>query len=230
MRKTAIVNTESEYIKMITIQELSTLLRSTPVGRVPAETRVLVLKMLGACWTEFAGSTESKMAYWKAVREEGADDLVWDPPILSFTVERHGAMVLGSSRAEKQEWRFDLEHKTAQHCTAGFRQMRPSAPRLNVKPVAARVCEAVRQGPNANSDLVSQGIIVWKGDHVLVRHGELIPNNGYHQMTISGRRKRFRTELKSLMAALGWELVDVGRVLTFKRRREPLKLVTPAPA
>jgi hypothetical protein len=214
---------------MNTIQELATLLRSTPVGLMPAETRMQVRKMLGACWTEFAGSTESKMAYWKAVREEGADDLVWDPPILSFTVERHGAMVLGSSRVEKQEWKLDLQHKTAQHCTAGFRQMRPSAPRLNVKPVAARVCETVRQGPNANSDLVSQGILVWNGDHALVRHGEIIPNNG-PAMTISGRRKRFRAELKSLIAALGWELVDVGRVLTFKRHPQPLKLVTPAPS
>ena len=46
---------------MVTIQELATLLRSTPVGRVPAETRVVVLKMLGACWTEFAGSAASQM-------------------------------------------------------------------------------------------------------------------------------------------------------------------------
>jgi hypothetical protein len=227
MRKTAIVKTEFEALNMITIQEMAKLLRSMPAGTARAETRVLVLKMLGACWTEFTGSTESKMAFWKTVREEGADDLAWDPPILSFTVERHGVMVLGSGRAEKQEWKLDLEHKTAQHCTVGFRQMRPSAPRLNVKPVAARVCAAVRQGPDANSDLVSQGILVWKGDHVLVRHGELIPNNG-PQMTISGRRKRFRTELKSLMAALGWDLVDVGRVLTFKRRWEPLNLVTRA--
>lgn len=214
---------------MITIQKLAVLLRNTPAGVVPAGTRVKVLKMLEACWTEFDGSADSKMTYWKVVRKEGAGDLVWDPPILSFTVDRHGAAVLGSSRAEKQEWRLDLEKKTAYRDTIGFRQIRPAAARLNVKPIAARVCETVRQGPNSNSALISKGILVWNDDHIVVRHGMLIPNDG-PQMTISGRRKRFRAELKCLMGAIGWELVEVGRSLTFKKRSVPLKLVTASSA
>lgn len=210
---------------MITIRELAALLRNAPVGVVPAETRVEVLKILGECWAEFAGSTDSKMAYWKVVRDGGAGELAWNPPILSFTVERHGTAVLGSTRAEKQEWKLDLSKKTAHHTVIGFRQMRPTASRLNVKSIATRVCDAVRQGPNSNSDLISRGILVWKDDCIVVRHGMLIPNDGY-QMTISGRRKRFRAELTPLMGAIGWELVDVGRALTFKRPRSPLKLVT----
>jgi hypothetical protein len=99
----------------------------------------------------------------------------------------------------------------------GYRQICPTAPRLNVKPIAARVYEAVRQGPNLNSDLISSGILVWKDDRILIQHGKLI--SGSYQKTISGRRKRFRKELESLMAADGWKSVGVvGRCLTFKRR------------
>ena len=143
--------------------------------------------------------------------------MIWNPPVLSFVVERHGSTVLGSTRAEKQQWNLNLENKTATHRTIGFRQLYPKAPALKVKPIAALVCEAVRQGPNSNSDLISRGILVWRDAHtIVIQHGLLIPNDGY-QMTISGRRKRFRAELKSLMAAIGWELVDVGRLLTFKK-------------
>ena len=35
--------------------------------------------------------------------------VLWNPPRLTFYIERHGATVLGSSRAEVQEWTVDLE-------------------------------------------------------------------------------------------------------------------------
>jgi hypothetical protein len=37
---------------------------------------------------------------------------IWNPPILTFRIERHGAAALGSSRAEVQEWTVDLERMT----------------------------------------------------------------------------------------------------------------------
>jgi hypothetical protein len=205
---------------MSTIEELATVLQNIPAGLIPTAMRADVLNLLSGCWEQFDGSTDSNMAHWKVIREGGATDMAWDPPVLSFVVERHGATVLGSTRAEKQRWLLNLEKKTANHWSDGYRQLYPKAPPLNVKPIAEQVFEAVRQGPKSDSELISTGILVWRDDHIIVWHGKLIPGGGY-AMTVSGRRRRFRAELASLMETIGWELVSVGRELTFKRRDAP---------
>jgi hypothetical protein len=42
------------------------------------------------------------------------EDLEWNPPMLSFIIERHGAMVLGSTRAENQRWEIDMNKMEAE--------------------------------------------------------------------------------------------------------------------
>ena len=56
----------------------------------------------------------------------------WVPPVLRFQIERHGATVKGSSRAELHEWTIDLCKATAECVSKGSRQIIPMAPRLNV--------------------------------------------------------------------------------------------------
>jgi len=36
------------------------------------------------------------------------EEVLWSPPDLTFSIERHGAAALGSSRAELQEWMIDV--------------------------------------------------------------------------------------------------------------------------
>ncbi len=51
------------------------------------------------------------------------EDVRWEPPVLSFRIERHGAMGVGSTRAELQNWRVDFDLKPAQcECSRGYRQ------------------------------------------------------------------------------------------------------------
>jgi hypothetical protein len=146
-----------------------------------------------------------------------AEQLRWNPPSLSFTIERHGGIGLGSTRAELQNWTVDLDSASAYHTEGGFRQVVPAAPRFSVKPIVARVCEAIRQGPRSESDLVREGIVAWcsKGE-VTVKHGALVPDDGYRQ-TVAGRRRRFRKELMDEMSELGWQLVSVQRSMKFRR-------------
>ena len=105
---------------MNTIKELAALLRNTPSGSVQGEKLTEVVNTLQECWHEFEGSTDNKMAAYKLERVE---NMTWHPPVLSFDIERHGAMARGSTRAEIQQWELDLEKKTANCSVIGKRQL-----------------------------------------------------------------------------------------------------------
>jgi hypothetical protein len=202
------------------ISEMLQYLQNLPSGPIPAEKRGMVLKLIADSWEEFTGSADTKMGSWKVVRDKGPVDLTWSPPVLSFTIERHGSLVRGSSRAEKQCWQLDLEKRTAHEAKVGFRQIhRPASPfsTEQMAVIANQVCRTVQEGPNSSSEYKINGIVIWKGsDEVDVKHGVLIPAAAYQQTT-SGRRKRFRAVLEQKMKAIGWKLDKVGRTLMFNK-------------
>jgi hypothetical protein len=192
-------------------------LDDVPTGKIPERMTSRILAMLGECWEALIGSDETSMNFLKLHR---AEDLSWNPPNLSFTIERHGATVLGSSRAELHRWTINLRTGTARCERGGYRQLFPRAPGLNVKPIAAQVCEAVKPGPLSSCELVRRGIVVFNGDdEVLIKHGALVSGGG-PQQTVAGRRRRFRSELIGRMKTIGWEFVEVRRKMRFKRTSE----------
>jgi hypothetical protein len=191
-------------------------LQSIPPGAIGDGIRDKVLRLLKGCWDKLKGSDETSMEPWKVA--DRAEDLRWDPPILSFTIERHGAKVLGSGRGALHEWRVDVEQRAASCLQAGYRQLTPPSPRLNVKPIVGSICEAVQQGPKSGCALVQKGIVTWKGDHeVSIGHGDLISGN--NKQTKAGRRKRFCNELVARMKTLGWDFVSGKRTMIFERSR-----------
>jgi len=199
------------------IQKLISFLRDVPTGAVPASICDELFKLVVASWNEFSGSGETSMGAWKIMRDEAPEEVTWWPPRLSFVIDRHGGAVLGSKRAERQEWTLDLDRKTADRRQIGFRQLHPNAPKLDVKSRADAVCKAVREGPNSATRFVSDGVVVWKSaDELMVYHGKIV--GGTYRRTVSGRRKRFIADLKSKMELMDWELVSAGRGLTFKKQ------------
>jgi hypothetical protein len=202
----------------MTIQKLNSLLSGVPAGEIPASIKDELLKLVGAGWQELSGSDDTSMDAWKILRGEGPEKITWNPPCLSFVIDRHGGTALGSTRAERQQWTLNLESLTADPLQIGFRQLRRNAPKLDVKALADDVCKAVQEGPTSTAQLVSKAIVVWKNNHELtVFHGKII--SGAYQRTISGRRKRFRAELETQMKLIGWELVSRGHGLTFKKTK-----------
>jgi hypothetical protein len=200
------------------LAELKDLLNRLPIGAIPAGVRDQIFELVETCWDKFEGSDLTKMEAWKISRDDGPEDLTWDAPNLSFTIERHGGTVMGSRRAERQTWTLNLDIVTATAQESGYRQLQPNSPRLDVTPIASAVCEAVQRGPASRSDLIDRGIVEWRGnDEIRVKHASLIPNDGPKD-TVSGRRKRLRQALKSEMKAIGWEEMSVSRWITFKRR------------
>ena len=91
-----------------------------------------VESLLAACWDRFDGGDAEGMSADKLIGRIA--QVEWDPPVLSFLIERHGGTVMGSSRAAVHAWNIDVAQMTA-HCLAvGHRQLKPMAPRLDVAP------------------------------------------------------------------------------------------------
>ena len=83
--------------------------------------------------TNLTAMIQEAMEPYKLNRMEKAE---WQPPILSFVVERHGGTALGSTRADLQHWTVNVETKEANCHIAGHRQLEPMQPRMDVKPLA----------------------------------------------------------------------------------------------
>jgi hypothetical protein len=123
--------------------------------------------------------------------------------ILTFKIERHGGTVLGSSRATLQEWKLDLDKKTAWCEERRFRQVHAPQPRLDVRALAEEVSSLVlhRQG---------DGRVRWYGDgRVRVLVGKVLPDCSAVAQTLVGRRKRFRQALRERLAGEGWQEVGL---------------------
>src|SRR4051812_13634125 len=123
------------------IQNLLNELQDVSPGLLSMEATDVVIDRLEACWELLTGSDQTSMQPSKLSR---AENLRWDPPILSFEIERHGATVLGSPRAELHRWRIDLERGTADCQTGRYRKLHPTSPKLDVTPIVASVCEAIQ--------------------------------------------------------------------------------------
>src|SRR5208337_4181042 len=85
------------------VKQLKGHLTELPPGEVAVPGALIAL--LTGCWHELHGGAVEGMKTSKLARME---NVRWDPPILSFQLERHGALALGSTRAELQVWRVDL--------------------------------------------------------------------------------------------------------------------------
>src|SRR5262245_57094022 len=114
---------------MKALTRLRQLLQEQPAGELQGHRGKEVKELLADCWGELEGGDAEAMASWKLDRAEG---LTWEPPVLSFEIERHGGRVMGSSRAERQGWSVNLKEERANCCTIGHRQLSPMQPRLNV--------------------------------------------------------------------------------------------------
>ncbi len=168
-----------------------------------------VKQLLPECWDDFEGNDTGGMAPHKLDRIE---DLQWDPPELSFIIERHGAMVEGgSSRTEIQSWTVNLDTLTAMASICGFRQKTPAQPRLDIAPLVERVVHGLER-----ADRNEESIKRVSDTRIRVQVGVLIPAEVPKQ-TVAGRRKRFRRELKQRLADIGWHPVEGTAPYTYEK-------------
>lgn len=160
---------------------------------------------------------------WESLSQDGGgmtgdnilgrtEKMQWNPPFLTFQIERHGGTVRGSTRATIQRWTVDIEAKSASHDDSGFRQVRQRAKPLNVERLARKVAQLVSDGSSDNR-------LNWYTDgRVRVRVSKIIPKDDTPQQTLVGRRKRFRAALVKVLQGKGWERIKRD---VYVRRSDP---------
>jgi hypothetical protein len=178
------------------IAALTEHLTATPSGPVDAAE---IDHLLAAAWDRIRGSDSGGMTSAKIIgRLESVD---WEPPFLTFIVERHGGTVLGSTRAELQSWEINLETLTALYGTGRYRRVGPINPPMNVKPIVEEIGALILEHAEDHR-------LQWRPDGtVAIKIGEIVPSANAPKQTVAGRRRRFRNELDRTIANAGGERV-----------------------
>jgi hypothetical protein len=166
--------------------------------------------LLARAWPDLLGGEDTSMDSRKLDRIE---EPKWTPPILSFRIERHGAMVGGgSSRAEVQSWEVDLDASTASVVHSTWRQVRPVSPRFDAQGLADELVALVDGGAEDSR-------LEWSEDRSTVRIAlnKIEPLSQGFKDTLAGRRRRFAPALDSAMAQAGWHRSG-NRTYVYSRR------------
>jgi hypothetical protein len=154
-------------------------------------------RLLWDCWDQFEGSDQGKMEGFKLLHR--MEEVFWEPPILKFSIERHGPTVGGSIWANIQGWELNVETREAICEENRRRQVSSKSPALTRSQIKSMAEEIVR----LILDHVEDERLKWNRDGtVRVQIGEIIPE-GKKETTI-GRRKRFRAAVEELLANKGW--------------------------
>ena len=176
--------------------DLMAFLRQLPPGAVPEDRRPGLERHLASAWDSFSGTDYGGMEPYKL--HDRMERAKWNPPVLTFSIERHRPTVHGSSRAPLQRWRLNIAERTASCGDYGFRQLRPLSPSLNVGLIAEGIVNAVlghEEHPHLD----------WlKNGGVRVRTTELLGGPSIPKQTMEGCRKRFGPALARLLAPHGW--------------------------
>jgi hypothetical protein len=160
----------------------------TEAGRIAA--------LLATCWHEFTGADLERMHAGKLGRMK---HLRWEAPVLSFTVERHGGMGMGSTRAEHQRWQVDLDRRTATcERSRSYRQVLARTSAIRIEPIARELADNIIAG-RADERLEWQG-----AQTVRILAAKVFPSGSGYMQTVTGRRKRLRETLERLLSENGW--------------------------
>ena len=153
--------------------------------------------LLVCAWDELDNSADGGMESYKL--KGRMENVAWNPPILSFQIERHGGTVNGSVFAEMQQWDVDCEKGVANYDKFNSRRRQVAAKDrpLKVAPIAKEIADVIRRG-------VADDRVKWlSSSEAKVLISEVIPDGGAQQ-TVSGRRKRFYTALQHELAETSW--------------------------
>jgi len=175
------------------LADLRQALEGVPSGALSKELVKTIEQLLSVVWDKLDGGRDTGMAAHKL--RNRCQAMAWEPPVLSFEIERHGGTVLGSGNAEVQSWDVDLSEATAKVNPSGKRVLHRNKT-IDVGDLAKVVSELVVSGskhewlqwisPSAVSILISK----------------IVPQT--NKQTTASRRKRFIKSLTTILSQKGW--------------------------
>jgi len=177
------------------IEALRVYLTVIPAGAIKDTDELASL--LGSCWDDLSGDKPTDITAFKV--SSRLEQAHWQPPLITFIVERHGAIVAGGSkRAECQGWVVDIEAASVRRDLINrSRLVVPQDKPLDVKPLVAEVVNAILNNQPHKA-------VVRKSDALFkVEVAEIIPSTV--AATTSKRRKRFWEALDESMLKHGWQ-------------------------
>jgi hypothetical protein len=181
-------------------------LLSLPAGPLQGANRDIACEFLYEHWESLDGSSIESTTADKLHR---AEDLTWKPPILSFTLERHGGTVNQSSRADLHFWEVNVDTLHAAIVRESYRQLQPLDKRLNTKKLAQDVAKRILAGEQHET-------LQWKdAQTVSLKIAALIPET--NQQTTASRRRKFYDDLEQTLKPEGWIKAGTGRWIRFVR-------------
>jgi len=120
-------------------------------GSIPEYVKPELESRLAEVWDDLTGSDDEGMRSYKL--RDRIEKPCWIKLVLSFSIERHGALKMGSSRASMHGCEVDLEKRTAAVWKGGYRQIEKMAKRINVVKLAQEVAGAIFNEDHADPRL-----------------------------------------------------------------------------
>jgi len=168
-------------------------------------------KLLVHVWDMLPGSSAQGMRSSKLSGR--LENPAWQRPCVTFQIARHGGTVMGSTRAELQTWRVDIENLNVKCVSTGQRQLYPMAKSFKEKDAAQLAKEIGKKISNGQRD----SCLKWsRANRVQVIIGETVPSGGGKE-TEAARRKRFAPHLRREMEKLGWRELPSPPYYVFER-------------
>lgn len=173
------------------------------LSRVPPEQNMPASKVVGLlaqCWGELAGDLGGMEPHKLAGRME---NICWQPPLLTFEIERHGATVLGSVYAEVQRWTVNVDRASVelapytQKRQVGFKQ-KP----LKVAPIAEEVAGLILAGKE------DERLNWYNPSKVRILMGYVLPEGSAVKETLMKRRRRLSQAIEKKLADHGWKKIS----------------------
>lgn len=180
------------------IDKLIAYLKNVPPGEITGDNLKNVFSMLCDCWDQLDGSNDTSMNAYKLDRATAFK--FFPPHKITFEIERHGAVMMGSIYAEIQGWIVELENKKAY--PGGVSRKKAICERdanMDVCKLAEGIANDI-----INRNLSSQ-YLQWKTNNKVhvIKICDIIPHT--KKQTTQNRRKKFRDKLEELISKHGWK-------------------------
>lgn len=153
-------------------------------------------RLLADCWDDIPGARDEQTRGYKLLGR--LEEPIWEPPLLRFSLERHGGTAMGSTRADIHDWVVDISTGEAYIERRRKRQVRAKAAPVSVKEIATDLAKIILQDSRDDRlQYLNDGV-------VRIKMNDILPHGTDFKITVRGRRKRLCRYVLEILSPHGW--------------------------